>query len=98
MNQSPLVFAVHTAREMYVGMTKFGGTVLMSCQCTWPQTVPVASDSTSQTTADDFDGLPSTAECSGISDASLHPTRNHTPPIGHHLHSSLPALALRRQR
>ncbi|KIM91874.1 hypothetical protein PILCRDRAFT_51 [Piloderma croceum F 1598] len=66
--------------------------------CTWPETVPVASDSTSQmSTADNFDCLPSTAECSGISDASSPPTRNHTPPIGHHLPLSLPALSLRRQ-
>lgn len=100
MSQSPLAFAVHTAREMYVGTTKFGGTLLMSCQCTWPETVPVVRDSTSQMpTADNFDCLPLTAECSGISDASSPPTRSHTPPIRHHhLPMNLPAQALRRQR
>jgi len=66
--------------------------------CTWPDGVPVASNSQSRKyTTDDFDSSPSTAGSSGISDTSTPPTPNDTPPNGLHSDLGLPPHLSRRQ-
>lgn len=100
MSQNRYVLVVSMAKETYVGILNVGA-LLIFCQCTWPEGVPVNRNSTSREhPTDDFDGRPSTAESSGLSDTSTPPTRDHTPPNGLRLplDMGLPPLVSRRQR
>lgn len=93
--QSLPVFVVRMAKEMYFDPFYYG-TLLTFCKCTWPESAPMARHSPlRKSITDDFDGRPSTAGSSGLSDTSTPPTRNHTPPNG--LHMGLPPLAHRQR-
>ncbi|KAJ8509073.1 hypothetical protein ONZ45_g8723 [Pleurotus djamor] len=62
--------------------------------CTWPEGVPARKKSTPRK---DTGERPSTAESSGISEASTPPTREATPPRRGPLDLGLPPLVSRRQ-
>ncbi|KAL4074179.1 hypothetical protein J3A83DRAFT_4234175, partial [Scleroderma citrinum] len=64
--------------------------------CTWPEGVPTRKKPTPK--RESIDGRPSTAESSGISEASTPPTRDSTPPRRHQSEYTLPPVVSRRHR
>ncbi|KAH7888543.1 fungal-specific transcription factor domain-containing protein [Phlebopus sp. FC_14] len=62
--------------------------------CTWPEGVPTRKKATPR--KDNFDGRPSTAESSGLSETSTPPTRDSTPPQRPQNDYSLPPMVSRR--
>lgn len=62
--------------------------------CTWPEGVPTRKKPTPK--KEGMDGRPSTAESSGISEASTPPTRDSTPPRRHQSEYTLPPVVARR--